>query len=166
MNRLIIILLIITIGCNHSEINSTEGDLEVSDTTKLTLAEHSTIIEEVIETEELVPEEFDSFFDKYSTDSIFQITRTLFPLEEKIWEIGEDEPTSETINRSQWNFITFNYHDSLSTRKIDPYTQSVNYGMDTTKIEIRGVDNGIFTDFNFVNRDGQWFLISIHDYSN
>lgn len=164
MNRLIVILLIIYFGCNQSRNDTSKINEEESDSTLLPSTDNSISSTKKIDSEK--SEQFDSFFENYTTDSIFQVDRTIFPVKQKYREIGEDEPTSTNVKQSHWGFYTFDYHDSLATRQVDAYTQTINYGIDTTRLEIRGVDNGIFIDYNFVNKDGHWFLVSIYNYSN
>lgn len=111
-------------------------------------------------------EDFNNFFKKFTTDSLFQIERVKFPWTMMTWELGEDAPIKELIDRVDWKYTSFYYEDNYATRQIDAYTQNIkNYG-DTVKLEIRGVDNGIHTDYEFVKDNDKWFLVSGKDYSN
>lgn len=111
-------------------------------------------------------ESFDEFYKKFTTDSLFQIERVKFPWTVMTWELGEESPVKELINKEDWRFGSFYYEDGYATRQIDAYTQKIkNYG-DTIKLEIRGVDNGIFIDYNFTKDKNKWFLVSEKDYSN
>lgn len=83
-----------------------------------------------------------------------------------IWELGEDAPVNELANRSDWRFASFHYEAGYATRQVDAYTQDArNYG-DTVKLVIRGVDNGIYVDYEFARDKGKWFLVSGKNYSD
>ena len=82
------------------------------------------------------------------------------------WEPGEDAPMKERINRRNWKYRSFNYEDSYATRQIDAYTQEIKSYGDTVKLEMRGVDNGILADYEFVRKNHNWFLVLVRDYSN
>jgi hypothetical protein len=46
------------------------------------------------------------------------------------------------------------------------YTQETKLFTDSAKIELRGVDNGIYIDFELYKEHGKWFLTSEKDFSN
>ena len=106
-------------------------------------------------------ENFNDFFEKFKSDSLFQVNRVKFP-----WTIPSDDGEELVINKSDWQHASFFYQEDFATREIDAYTQEiVTYG-DTIKIEQRGVDNGIHIDFLFARIDNKWFLVSEEDLSN
>jgi len=106
-------------------------------------------------------ENFNEFFEKFKSDSLFQVNRVKFP-----WTIPSEDGEELVINKSDWQHASFLYQRDFATREIDAYTQEiVNYG-DTIKIEQRGVDNGIHIDFVFAKIDNKWFLVSEEDLSN
>ncbi|WP_276373139.1 DUF4348 domain-containing protein [Chryseolinea sp. H1M3-3] len=109
-------------------------------------------------------EEFNEFFEKFTTDSLFQIERIKFPFR-VLWTTEDGETVHETA-KDDWTHSTFYYEDSYASRQVDAYTQETkNYG-DTIKLELRGVDNGIFVDYNFVRQKGKWILVSGKGFSN
>jgi Domain of unknown function (DUF4348) len=106
-------------------------------------------------------ENFAEFFDKFRSDSLFQVERIKFP-----WKIPAEDGEELVINKTEWQHADFFYHDNYASREVDAYTQKiVTYG-DTVKIEQRGVDNGIYVDFVFAKIDNKWFLYSEKDLSN
>lgn len=106
-------------------------------------------------------ENFNEFFDKFKSDSLFQIERVKFP-----WTIPSEDDEKIVINKADWQHADFSYDDNFAAREIDAYTQEiVTYG-DTVKIELRGVDNGIYIDFVFAKIDNKWFLYAEKDLSN
>ena len=110
--------------------------------------------------------DFDTFFKRFSGDSIFQVNQIRFPLEMKLWIEVEQPLEKQILNQADWRYSSFYYESQFATRPIDAYTQTVKSYGDTVKLEIRGVDNGIYTDYNFFKIDGDWTLVSIEDYTN
>jgi hypothetical protein len=62
--------------------------------------------------------------------------------------------------------LRFEYKDEYARRQIDAYTQEKKIYSDSAKLELRGVDNGILIDYDFIKLNGQWFLVSEKDYSD
>ena len=110
--------------------------------------------------------DFDAFFARFRADSIFQVNQIRFPLEMKLWIEVEQPLEKQILNQADWRYSSFYYESQFATRPIDAYTQTVKSYGDTVKLEIRGVDNGIYTDYNFFKIDGDWTLVSIEDYTN
>jgi hypothetical protein len=115
---------------------------------------------------DLVEENFNDFFERFKTDSIFQVERVMFPMTIKSWDTDEDKPTTDKIEISNWRHLEFEYNDEYAKREIDAYTQETKMYADSAKIQLRGVDNGIHIDYEFTTIGGQWFLVSEKDYSN
>lgn len=115
-------------------------------------------------------ERFEDFFERFKTDSVFQHERVQFPfLSERVNldnDSGPDEFITDATENEDWTFINFAYDDSIAKRGLDAYTQEVNVQKDRAVIEIRGVDNGIWIDYNFEKRNEKWMLISEKDSSN
>ncbi len=114
---------------------------------------------------EFEEEMFNNFFLKFTTDSLFQIERVRFPFLIKSLDTA-DKLTFEKIGRDKWKFLTFEYKDEYEKREIDAYTQETKLFADSAKIELRGVDNGIYIDFELYKEHGKWFLTSEKDFSN
>lgn len=109
-------------------------------------------------------EDFGSFFQRFTTDSVFQISRVDFPFHIRTSSEGDESET--VIDKAAWRFSPFHYDSSFATRRVDAYTQQVKSYGDTISLELRGVDNGIYIDYEFVFRNGKWFMVSGSDYSN
>jgi len=110
-------------------------------------------------------ENFEDFFNKFRSDSLFQIERVKFPLTLVTWDI-DDNLATEEIDRENWRHLRLEYKNEFGTREIDAYTQETKIYADSAKIELRGVDNGIHVDYVFNKVDGQWTLTTERDYSN
>ena len=111
-------------------------------------------------------EKFDDFFGRFKTDSLFQIERVKFPLTTESWNTDEDKPATDKVEIVSWRHLRFEYKDEYAKREIDAYTQETKVFADSAKLELRGVDNGIFIDYDFKKLNGEWFLVSEKDYSN
>lgn len=109
-------------------------------------------------------ETFDEFFEKFKTDSIFQVERTKFPFR-VLWST-EDGGTVHETAKDDWTHSTFYYEGSYATREVDAYTQEMKVYKDSAKLEQRGVDNGIYVDYLFLKLKGKWVLYSGKDYSD
>ena len=109
-------------------------------------------------------EDFNEFFKRFTTDSVFQMERTKFPFR-VIWMTGDGETTHET-EEENWTHSTFYYEDSYASRQVDAYTQKINQYSDSVVLEQRGVDNGIYVDYKFIRDNGKWILFTGKDYSN
>ncbi|SHM85798.1 DUF4348 domain-containing protein [Flavobacterium saccharophilum] len=111
-------------------------------------------------------ENFEMFLDKFSQDSIFQISRVKFPLKvkeidlESMVELDENKSDfkERTILKSDYTKLDFTYPKDALTRELDRYTQKIKIKNNRAVVEIRGVDNGIYSDFYFEKIDGKWFL--------
>jgi hypothetical protein len=110
-------------------------------------------------------ETFDDFFNKFRSDSIFQIERVKFPLALVTWNIGDNLMT-DNIDRDDWRHLRLEYKNEFATREIDAYTQETKIYTDSATIQLRGVDNGIHLDYVFNKINGKWILIIERDYSN
>lgn len=110
-------------------------------------------------------ENFDDFFNKFKSDSLFQMERVKFPLTLVTWDL-DDNLATEEISRENWRYLRLEYKNEFGTREIDAYTQEIKIYADSAKLELRGVDNGIHVDYVFNKVNGQWTLTTERDYSN
>lgn len=146
--NIFILITLFLLSCGTKPTDSATADKE---TDSLTISEND-------------QEDFNEFFKEFTTDSLFQIERVKFPW--RVLMTTEDGETVEETSKEDWTHSTFYYEQSYATRQEDGYTQEIkNYG-DTVKLELRGVDNGIHVDYEFVKDKGKWILVSGKDYSN
>ena len=109
-------------------------------------------------------ENFNVFIEKFSSDSLFQISRVNFPL--KVKELDDDyESVEKKINKNEYRKLDLRYNDSFAKRDLSKYTQNIKLEKNKAIIEIRGIDNGIMTDIYFEKHNGKWNLISWDDSS-
>jgi hypothetical protein len=124
---------------------------------------------ETILQETIIPSNVDEYFSiflkTFSRDSIFQVSRVKFPLYTKSWVDPENGTIEKLISKSEYTKLDFTYPEDAMTRELDRYTQKINISGNKCVVEIRGFDNGIYSDFFFEKLNGKWNLISWHDQS-
>lgn len=120
---------------------------------------------------ENIDENFELFLEKFSQNYPFQISRVGFPL--SIVEFDEnldpynDDPIHKKINENEYKSkFDFRYEDYHSSLKHSAFTQEIKLNKDKAKIEIRGVNNGIFSDAYFEKQNGKWMFVRFEDFSN
>ena len=95
---------------------------------------------------------------------MFQISRVKFPL--RVRELDDEyESVEKKIEKNSYRKIDLRYDNSYVTRELSKYTQKIKLEGNKATVEIRGIDNGIMTDFYFEKRNGKWKLISWDDSS-
>lgn len=112
-------------------------------------------------------ENFETFYNNFTTDSIFQKSRIDFPLTFKYLDIDNDYEKKEIIiNENDWNFQNLDWEESYATRDLDAYTRNIQISKDTTNVKFEGVNNGINFGLSYIIKDGKWVLVEMYDYSN
>jgi hypothetical protein len=111
-------------------------------------------------------ESFYEFMKKFESDSVFQAARVRFPFQQITWADEGDEETTLEIKKEGWSFLDLKEEEEAAHREFDKYTRELVVFEDSAKVCFRGIDNGIYVDFDFYSFDGQWFLVSSNDYSN
>lgn len=106
-------------------------------------------------------ENFKTFWKSYTTDSIFQMERTKFPLSLTYFEYDDENETeteiTENIDAEFWRFD--NFADESYKAKIEKEDNAYT----VTKA---GIENGISVTYTFVCIENKWHLIKITDSSN
>ncbi len=148
---LYLFLVLIQLGCKTETLKLNENNREVFEN----------------KIPENIDEDFNIFISYFSKDSIFQISRVSFPI--KVLEVDDNnmlESKEKNINIEQYTTLDFKYPKDALTREFDRYIQKIKIKNNETVIEIRGVDNGICSDFFFEKINGKWTLKSWNDKSN
>jgi hypothetical protein len=140
MRQLILILTILLIGCGTKTADTTTDS-------------------------KIEKETFDNFIKKFKSDSLFQIERVKFPLTLVTWD-NDDNLSSKKIKQENWRHLNFGYLDQVGTSEIDGFTHETKVYSDSAKIELRGIDNGIYLDYIFTKVNGLWTLTTKRDYSD
>lgn len=112
-------------------------------------------------------ENFETFFVKFRSDSIFQKNRVIFPHEYVYFDSESDEykEATDLISEEDWHFDPFLWDSSYAKRETDAFTQRVHKYSDTTKVYYEGVDNGINIQLIFICKKGKWYFSKTIDLS-
>ncbi|MES2062810.1 MAG: DUF4348 domain-containing protein [Bacteroidota bacterium] len=104
------------------------------------------------------PADFNTFFKKFKTDSVYQVSHVKFPLS-IIMARDEEGDSVSYIEKNKWRNITF------KKDKNDIYKQSQ---LSKTEVTIQHMveDTGISSFFNFLYSNGKWQLIAFRDQSD
>ena len=102
--------------------------------------------------------DFNTFFERFNSDSVFQYSSIEFPLRLIIFE---EETKKETfINKQQWEFtklIKDSKWNSIINKKIKKNKE--------IQIEYSIEDTGVLIYHFFQYKNGHWLLTHIEDYS-
>ncbi len=113
------------------------------------------------------PETFHSFFKRFNSDSVFQISRVEFPLDYYSidWELDDYSMRNDPIDSLNYTRFDFTYNDSLAKPENGGFTREFDLKKDSCKVLFLGVDNGIHEEYLFVRKNGDWFFVSATDAS-
>jgi hypothetical protein len=153
---LYLILILAFLGC---KLESRKVETEKSTESKKETVQ--------IKIPENVDNDFKVFLYYFSKDSIFQISRVNFPL--KVMEVNQNntlEQIEMTIQKKEYTKLDFEYPEDALTRETSRFTQNIKTKDNQSIVEIRGFDNGIYTDYFFEKENGKWILKSWDDNSN
>lgn len=147
-----ILLSILLISCDSTLTNTTNRHSNEPQTV-------------TIPTKETVDNNFKTFIEKFSSDSVFQLSRTKFPLKIKWYDIINDRDSLLYKNRGDFEMMDF--RKKKFTGQYDQWEQKVVADKNNTSvtIEIRGIENGIMIDYLFEKINEAWVLIEIDDRS-
>lgn len=125
---------------------------------------------EIIEIEKIkspCDENFNSFFNFFSNDSLFQKKRVKFPLSYKYYDDSNyDELVKSRINvESDFKFIDFKDDYKAINNDTGKYTIEQEVKKDKATYVRLGYDNGIYIIYEFQLIDCCWYLIEIIDQS-
>ena len=153
---LLSLLSILFLNCKKEKTESGNEELEKSK------VENARIEKQTLK---IADENFEDFLKEFSRDSVFQITRVKFPLKVKGLDYDNMEEQEKMISKSDYRKLDFTYPKNALTRELDRYSQKNVLKNNIMVVEIRGTDNGIYSDFVFEKIAGKWFLKSWLDQS-
>lgn len=104
-------------------------------------------------------ENFDVFFSKFSSDSLFQSSRIKFPLRNEIYNSDTNGYEVSNIHIEKWKFFNIkklpsNYIRKLSNKDVFKYV-----------LNIQILDTGVNVDYIFMALNEKWILVNIIDSS-
>lgn len=103
-------------------------------------------------------EDFDRFYDRFHTDSLFQFSRLKFPLEGSL-DTGE---TEEHWTKENWSMLKTRIYDVDTTKYRVSYRKFKNSFIEKVWIE----DTGFRFECRFELIDNQWFLVYAYEANN
>ena len=108
-------------------------------------------------------EQFDSFFEKFISDSTFQLSRIKFPLASTTLVNG-DEYLTEKLQISDWKYTPLYSNDTYTSQIYDNFQMKLR-NSDERMFCWKGIENGICIQYMFKCICERWFLIEYNDFS-
>ena len=103
-----------------------------------------------------VEEDFNAFFEKFKKDSVFQKQRVVFPLKVRVFNIDNLKTEENSLEEKNYEFLKIDENEVSIEKKISK---------DSVKIILKGKDNGIYIETQFLKDKGIWKLESYNDQS-
>ena len=103
-----------------------------------------------------VEEDFNAFFEKFKKDSVFQKQRVVFPLKVRVFNIDNLKTEENSLEEKDYEFLKIDENEVSMEKKISK---------DSVKIILKGKDNGIYIETQFLKDKGIWKLESYNDQS-
>lgn len=103
-----------------------------------------------------VEEDFNTFFEKFKKDSVFQKQRVVFPLKVRVFNIDNLKTEENSFEEKDYEFLKIDENEVSMEKKISK---------DSVKIILKGKDNGIYIETQFLKDKGIWKLESYNDQS-
>ena len=103
-----------------------------------------------------VEEDFNAFFEKFKKDSVFQKQRVVFPLKVRVFNIDNLKTEENSLEEENYEFLKIDENEVSMEKKISK---------DSVKIILKGKDNGIYIETQFLKDKGIWKLESYNDQS-
>jgi hypothetical protein len=109
---------------------------------------------------------FQSFFNRFATDSTYQKKHIQFPLIINTYDDEGEKQLHHQLASDDWRYLDLKENPEHAKRSLDAYTQKARVTTDSTTVELRGVDNGIYTNYVFKKLKKDWMLVRIQEFSN
>lgn len=103
-----------------------------------------------------VEEDFNAFFEKFKKDSVFQKQRVVFPLKVRVFNIDNLKTEENSLEEKNYEFLKIDENEVSVEKKISK---------DSVKIILKGKDNGIYIETQFLKYNGIWKLETYNDQS-
>lgn len=101
-------------------------------------------------------EDFNTFFEKFKKDSVFQKQRVVFPLKVRNFNTDNLKTEENSLEEKKYEFLKIDENEVSIEKKISK---------DSVKIILKGKDNGIYIETQFLKDKGIWKLESYNDQS-
>ncbi|QHL89150.1 DUF4348 domain-containing protein [Nibribacter ruber] len=142
-------LLLMLWSCSNTAENQQEKKLSTTVAIKNTAESSET-------TADKSDEEFDTFLQRFSIDSSFQLTRIAFPV--KVTSTDGEKEEVKLINKQAWEYTNYSNLKSgqIRSEKVKNGLINLIYTVD---------DTGVLVYHYFQKRNKEWVLVSIEDHS-
>lgn len=106
-------------------------------------------------------DDFNTFFNRFKTDSAFQKAHVHFPLKYKTLGDENGVDSMKLISSGEWTFarLFISNGKKLILRRLKTTSTE-------TDIQVQIEDTGFENEFTFLKDNNNWFLVSITDYSD
>lgn len=105
--------------------------------------------------------DFDSFFEKFTSDSMFQKKHVDFPIME--YYSDEDFPLDMMERMTDEDSFEIIHFDKNAKSSGKPYEISIDKKTDSVFCYKKGINNPINIKYTFVCKKDSWFLVAITD---
>lgn len=167
---IVILSLFFLISCkNNKSINTDKTVIEDS------ISSRESTTKESLEIDDSPPFEvsrncneisFESFFERFGKDSVFQKNRIKYPLKWAYYESLENSKLNiEMRNHESYRFFSFIGDEEASKKEYGAFEVIKLKQKDTIVYQRKGLDNGLLINFKFKLVDNCWFLVEILDES-
>ncbi|WP_437398704.1 DUF4348 domain-containing protein [Flagellimonas lutimaris] len=170
MKNIVLISLAIccTVSCKQKASKNKEQTMDSIDSVKTVLVNES---EKQVETVPQVMakdcnQTFDTFFEKFAKDKIFQKNRIKYPLKSIYYtDVIDDEPEVEYIDYESFDYIDFTKDKEAINNEFDKYEVQTEVNENNSLYKWLGIDNGIHVTYKFNLIDDCWYMVEILDES-
>ena len=149
--RIYFFILLGLLSCFPQEKNNNSDLISQDSTIKEVPTSESDSLANIVE-EKVIPskpENFEDFLLNFNNDSIFQVSRIIYPFKVRNVDI-EDLEMIEYIEKANWQHLDLTYDSSNFYRKYSKYKMIIKNTGDSAIVGYRGIDNGIFSTYHFV----------------
>jgi hypothetical protein len=106
--------------------------------------------------------DFKSFFNEFNKDTIFQISRIIYPVEIKTFDYFTETDSITYLKKNEWK----PYLNVIDNKEFKYIVEIEELIIDKeTKVNIQIEDTGVYVDYYFKKIDNQWYLYKIEDRS-
>lgn len=108
-------------------------------------------------------ENFNSFIDKFISDSSFQLERIKFPLISSTLK-NADQVETKLIQISDWKITSLYRNEAYKSQIYDNFQNEMK-NTDERVFCWEGVENGIYLEYKFKRINNEWYLVEYNDFS-
>lgn len=102
-------------------------------------------------------EDFNSFYQHFVSDSIFQVERVVFPIDvvfSHILDTGMEHDSSVYLpDNSDWDYIRMSDY-----RESDQLTQQLTFNNDSTEANLKIIMDQSTESTSYIRKNGKWYL--------